>query len=129
MPYRATSSPAGDVTYGSRMNVAGWAKRGDAKPSRGCGCSGLLIVTFSLAEALLDPRHRRHHVDAGGEDGREGIGHLLEALRHRGDGEAGGIQARRHLAPRERARGGRAGQRAEGKRPDDGLAVAVLTEV
>src|SRR5260370_1069390 len=40
-----------------------------------------------------------------------------------------GAQARRHLAPDERAGGRRAGQWAQGKRPHDRLPVAILTEV
>src|SRR5882724_8382752 len=44
------------------MNVAGWAKRGEAKPSRGCGCSGLVMSARGrprLAEKLAHQiRHR-----------------------------------------------------------------------
>src|ERR1700737_3318304 len=57
MPQRATSRPAGDSTWGSRMNVAGWAKRGDAKPSRGRGQS----LTVASGPPRLELAAQRGH--------------------------------------------------------------------
>src|ERR1700730_8870390 len=111
------------------MKVAGWAKRGEEKPSRGWGWSELLIGALLLTKALFDSCDGSGHVDGSGQNGPQRFRHLLEALRHGDHGEAGRVQARRHLVPGERAGGGSAGQGAQGKRPHDGLAVTILTEV
>src|SRR3984893_14186259 len=88
MPQRATSSPAGDSTWGSRMNVAGCAKRGDAKPSRGRGQSLTMASARPRLELAAQRGHRVRqalHVSGGAVDreARPQGAHDAEALHER----------------------------------------------
>src|SRR5712691_3613007 len=80
-------------------------------------------------ELPLDSGDRRSHVDGAGQDGGQGIRHLLEALGKGLDGEAGGVQACGHVLPAERARGRGPGERPDGKRCCNRPTVAILDEI
>src|SRR6266536_1427084 len=43
------------------MNVAGWAKRGEAKPSRGCGCSGSVMSARGCPRLAEELAHQIRH--------------------------------------------------------------------
>src|SRR4029434_7233355 len=76
MPHRATSSPAGDSRWGSRMKVAGWANRGDAKPSRCFGCS------FDASMAVAADERRLELAAQGGHRLRQALD-VLGGVVHR----------------------------------------------
>src|SRR5687767_6043505 len=73
----ATSSACGSRRYGRRMNVGGWLKRGERKPSRCRGGSvGIAIRALEVAANVGDGRSQ-----------------AVDVARRRVDGEAGAKRA------------------------------------